>query len=192
MPIGIDVPAIADAAYLIPQQWTVRSLKGHRIGTRNMFNCTGVVVHSPSAGIGCLAHIEAEDYATYAATFNIFIVYMVGKIRKYGTVNATLQAALFGNANGSGNQAFSAAIHGHMVAAGIPHAEILDNRNRVGAGPFYDAGALPRTEQMFGSITYRPAAGDGVVCCFGVGGAQPAQSNNFIDWGIRKKQLQGV
>jgi hypothetical protein len=192
MPIGIQVPALAEAAYLIDQQWTVRSLKRRRIGTINMFNCMGVVVHSPSAGIGCLAHIEAEDYATYGATFNTFITYMVGKIRKYGGAAPTFQAALFGNANGSSNQAFSNAIHAHMLAAGIPHAEILDNRNHVGGGAHYNIGAIARTEQTFGSITYRPGAGDGVVLCFGPYGAQPGHASSCIDWGIRKKRLQGV
>lgn len=191
MPIGVQVAAVATDAYLINQKWTVRSRHGRRIGTLNMFNCMGVVVHSPSAGIGCLAHIEAEAYATYDATFNQFITYMVSKIRKYGGAAPTMQAALFGNANGAENQAFTIAIHNHMVAAGIPHGEILDQRNHTpGGGPFYDAGALARTGTNFGSITYQPAAGDGVVTCFTAFVAQPGHTSSFIDYGIRKKQLQ--
>jgi len=190
MPITIQVAAIAENAYIIDQKWTVRSLKGRRIGTLNMFGCMGIVMHSPSAGIGCLAHIEAEDYATYAATFNTFIVYMIGKIRKYGGLNPTLQAALFGNFDGTRNQAFTVAIHGHLVTAGVPHDQILDQRNREGDGPFYDAGAVARNEDRFGSITYKPAKGDGVVQVFGAFARQPAHTSSVVDWGIRKKQLQ--
>jgi hypothetical protein len=190
MPIGIQTGALPGNAYLIDQKWTVRSLKGRRIGTLNMFGCMGVVIHSPSAGIGCLAHIEAEGYDTYAATFNTFITYMISKIRKYGGKAPTFQAALFGNFDGTTNQVFTTAIHDYLVAAGVPHDQILDQRNRQGDGPFYNAGAVPRSEDRFGSITYTPVKGDGVVQVYGAFGNQPQHASSVIDWGIRKRQLQ--
>jgi hypothetical protein len=192
MPIGIQEPVIAANAYIIDQKWTVRSVKHRRIGTDRLANCLGLVVHSPNAGIGCLAHIEAEG-ATYAATFNTFLLYMISKIRKYAPrgVVPTLQLALFGNAQGSQDAAFTAAIRLHIIAAGVPAADILDQRNHPpGGGPFYDAGALPRSANFFGAITYAPAVGDGLVLCFGPFGAQPAHASSIIDWGIRKRKLQ--
>ncbi len=190
MPIGIAVANQAEDAYLIDQEWTVRSLKGRRVGTSGLANCTGLVVHSPLDGIGCLAHIEAQDRPQYEAAFKRFLVYMIGKIRKYGPRGGALQAGLFGNLNGARDQAFTAAIHAHLITAGIAHHDILDQRNHLGNGQYYSAGPLPRNDTVFTAITYQPAPGDGVVRCFPHGGPRPRHSESWIDWGIRRKKLQ--
>ncbi|HUB47871.1 MAG TPA: hypothetical protein VMB73_23070 [Acetobacteraceae bacterium] len=192
MPIQVATPAIPDDAFLIDQQWTVRSIKGLRVGTKNLMGCMGLVVHAPNKGIGCLAHIEAADSEiNYVNVFKKFFDYMTGKIYKYGGNDATLQVALFGNVTWAVSASFGTSIHDYMVNKRVPHAQILDNRNRRHGGPaVFDIGAVPRTEQVITGITYRPAAGDLVVNASPYTAAQPSHVSKFIDWGIRKRQLQ--
>lgn len=169
----IAVAHQAEDACSIAQAWTVRSLKGRRAGTTGLANCTGLAVRSPLDGIGCLAHIEAQERPMYEATFKCFLVYMIGKIRKYGPrgghCGRALRAGLFGNSGGARDRAFTAAIHAHPIAAGIAHNDILDQRNRLGDGRHYTAGPPPRNDT---AITDQPAPGDGIVRCFQHGGGR--------------------
>lgn len=186
MPLNIVQAAVAGTAYLIPQKWTVRTIRNRAVGTTAMFNCMGVVIHSPQHHIGCLAHIEAMGtFAAYTTTFQTFIVYMISKIIKYGGTDAGMQAGLFGNMNGAEDQGFTGNLKNSLIAAGIRSTEIADQRNHNGAGPFYDAGVVVRINANFPSIIYDPTTG--TVNCYS---GMMALTDNTTSTGIRKKQLQ--
>lgn len=186
MPLTIVQAGAAGTAYLIPQKFTVRTISGRAVGTTAMFNCMGLVIHSPQYHIGCLAHIEAEaTTAAYTTAFQTFVIYMISKIRKYGGTDAGMQAGLFGNLSGSTNQGLTDNLKTSLVAAGIRSTEIADQRNQTGAGPFYNAGVVVRINANFPSIIYAPATG--TVNCYS---PVMALADDRTSTGIRRKQLQ--
>ncbi|OJY66758.1 MAG: hypothetical protein BGP12_10790 [Rhodospirillales bacterium 70-18] len=186
MPMTVVQSNIITTAYMIPQEYTVRTISARRVGTSGMFNCMGVVLHSPAHHIGCLAHIEAMPTdATYLQMFQTYIVYMRSKIIKYGGNDAGMQAALFGNMNGSTSQALTTGLKTSLVMCGIASTQITDQRNQTGGGPFYDAGVVARINANFPSIAYDPATG--TVECFSALHTPTPSANTT---GIRRKKLQ--
>jgi hypothetical protein len=167
----------------------VRTVKGLRVATSGLSNCMGVVVHSPLHGKGCLAHIEAEPQATYAATFKVYIDYMIAKTLKYGgAADPNMQVALFGNRSGPSDAQFTADIMQVLTDAGIQAGEISDQRNTMGGGPHHFAGAQPRIPGASGAgaIAYDPTTG--TVEFYLAGAAGPGDSRHSS--GIRRKKLQ--
>jgi hypothetical protein len=83
-----------DPAVIIKQRHFVVS-STQTIGTTGMFNCMGVVIHSPALSKGAVAHIEAEGVSDYLATVELFIERMIadGGLGPAGT----LEIAFFGN-----------------------------------------------------------------------------------------------
>jgi len=94
---------LAGQAHIIPQQYFVLT-QGPRVGTDNMFNCMGLVIHAPTARIGCLAHIEAVTSTdAYEDNFTAYLMEMVlamSKIAPLSTRAGGLQVGLFGRWSG--------------------------------------------------------------------------------------------
>jgi hypothetical protein len=95
-----------------------------------------------------------------------------------------------GNSGGQNNLAFTKAARAILVNEGIAATEITDQRNRIGAGPFHDAGATARINAMFDKFAYDPATG--TVTCYVVVSPMPLNGDESwsLPWSTKVTQVQ--
>jgi hypothetical protein len=115
MPLTISpVPTNAPIqAYLIPQK-IAATTTGSVVGTTNMFNCTGIIIHNSQGNCGVITHVEAQtrDGDYLAAMFGAFEL-MMSKLNSIGGGNGPLDVVIMGNAGGS-------ALYAEMLADKLP------------------------------------------------------------------------
>jgi hypothetical protein len=188
MPLTIQSTANAGNAHMIQQTYFAFS-KGRWIGTSNMFNCMGLVIHSPTQRIGCLAHIEARTtanaYLDCVADFLAQMTIAMNKESRSGP-DRGMEAGLFGNAGGMANAQFSNDLKNLITGFGIQPAQITDQRNAPQHGPIVDIGANPRLNIRSGAITYSPA--DGLVELYSNVFVLPRHDASAVDLVIKKVQ----
>jgi hypothetical protein len=165
MPLTISpVPTNAPIqAFLIPQKLAATTT-GSAVGTSNMFNCTGVIIHNPQGNCGVVAHVEAQtdDLDYLESMFEAFQL-MMSKLNSIGGGNGPLDVVLMGNGGGS-------ALYAEMLLDKLPKwtglaaaprlvpNAIIDMRNTqhrmlgTGAVPGNAGGRLM-------AFVYNPAAG---------------------------------
>lgn len=227
MPLTINVfgndnvtPAQLGRAFMINQQWTVRTIGKRRVGTANLNNCMGVVVHSPRYRVGCLAHIEAERIPDpYVEVFGRYLSYMTRIVLKYGERKhladgreARLQLGLFGNVNHLRDEDFTNALKAAVTTHGdgrFAWDDITDLRNqpvtqsaspaavyRVGTAVVTNP-ALPATRNEYGMhvgcrfVCIAYNPQAGSVDVYDVGSIPEAVAAGGYRSGLRMRRLQG-
>jgi len=129
------------SAYLIPQKKGV-AMWGAMVGTKNMFNCLGIVIHNAQGSCGVITHVEAQDSEDeYISHTEQAIQKMMIKLNASGGNQGSLEVVTLGNAGG-GQGKFGEkllfVIEKHTgIAATAPRLkrqDLLDLRNRSARG----------------------------------------------------------
>lgn len=191
MPLTIVAATGPGSACMILQKYFI-STNGSRVGSNGFSNCLGLVIHSPRDKAGCLAHVEAvNSRAEYSAWVHRFADAMISRISRsvFGrNIDPNLQAGLFGNRDGPSSQEFTDDIRRMLLALGVPGVEITDQRNRVMAGPFHDAGGNARINGSFDKIDYDPKTG--AVTCYNLQMLLINDASWVSSWGTEVTQVQ--
>ena len=153
MKIKIDT-APGEPCLMISQTYIAIS-DNQIIGTTNLFNCLGIVIHSDTLKKGAVAHIQAEETSKYRDLTEQFIKQMM----KYGGLGdaSTLEIAFFGNGNGVGDPALFLAM---LIRLGFANPNITDFRSGRQPKMQQIAPNMGQTITMSGTCIYDPKTGE--------------------------------
>ena len=71
------------------------------VGTKNMFNCLGIVIHNAQGSCGVITHVEAQDSEDeYISHIEQAIQKMMIKLNASGGNQGSLEVVTLGNAGG--------------------------------------------------------------------------------------------
>jgi hypothetical protein len=115
------------SAYLINQRYAARSAVS-RIGSKNFFNCLGVVIHNSRGHVGAVGHIEApKDLGTYNDVANASIATMLNDLIGNGGNIGDISLVLMGNFTKS------VEVNLQMVRRQLIRLDFYDQRPKMGA-----------------------------------------------------------
>jgi hypothetical protein len=99
------------------------------IGTRNLMNCLGVVLHNRLGNVGVIAHVEAQSNAAqYDQVANAAIAKMLADLNAHGGSTGSLSLALLGNAG-----AHKVVINRNPFGFRLAPPDFTDRRGQEGA-----------------------------------------------------------
>ena len=143
-----------NAAVMVSQGWAAMS-KTCLIGTANLFNCLGIVIHNRVGNVGVVAHVEAKNSKDYLKDIKGALKEIMAKINDSGGGSGSLSVVLLGNsgANSDFNQSLESAVY-EFVAPGyrLKKQDLMDLRRptcRIGSaagpkGPFRATCSIPK------------------------------------------------
>jgi hypothetical protein len=154
-------------AYAISQRKAIFS-SGPAIGTNNLFNCLGIVIHNRASKTGVIAHVEAQTTKEkYLIDIDNSLKKMMRVINENSRVMGSLVVVLTGNCSGDVefSQQLSNLIYKH-VGAGfrLNRSDFMDSRN-VTSGRI--GGAVAISGGVFGGFAYSPDNEKLVLLCAG-------------------------
>lgn len=128
--------------------------QGSAVGTNNLMNCLGIVMHNKIHNVGAVAHVEASEEEAYKVDIQRTVGMMIEAINGITETRGFLEVVLLGNAGGS--ESMASALESILMNTGalrIHPLLILDLRNKTG----YKAGrASSEVKGPFGGCVYEP------------------------------------
>ncbi|MCW3102336.1 MAG: hypothetical protein JWO09_776 [Bacteroidetes bacterium] len=144
-------------AHLISQRFGIFS-DGPAIGTTNLINCMGIIIHNNMGEMGILAHIEARtDENTYLKSIQTSLQIMVETLKSKGKVG-TVSVVLMGNmsnrsreAESLHNQELEKIIYRSFSLCQLNKFNLYDMRGGIGG-----IGAGKKISGNFSTCLYEP------------------------------------
>jgi hypothetical protein len=128
--------------------------KGSAVGTNNLMNCLGIVMHNKIHNVGAVAHVEAREEEAYKVDVDLTVGMMIEEINRITETRGFLEVVLLGNA--AGGESMASALESILMNKGglrIHRLLILDLRNKTS----YKAGrASSEVKGIFGGCVYEP------------------------------------
>jgi hypothetical protein len=118
-------------AYIICQRFAAFT-KGSPVGTSNLLNCMGIVIHNTVGRVGVVAHVEAQTSTEhYNAVVDKVLKALIDKLNSYVDIGR-FSVVLLGNAGGSDEKFCNGVEESLYKQAGpgrLDEVNIVDNRN---------------------------------------------------------------
>lgn len=128
------------------------------IGTYNLANCLGIVVHNRLGSVGCVAHVEATaDIKSYLIAVDKTLKKIMCQLNAKGGDKGSLSVVLLGNANGISSD-FNSGLKSQIYdivgdGARLNRFDFADLRNGGARGLI---GQTLGFSGMFGGCIYTP------------------------------------
>lgn len=117
--------------YIICQRFAAFT-KGSPVGTNNLLNCMGIVIHNTFGRVGVVAHVEAQTSTEhYNAVVDKVLKTLIDKINNYVDIGS-FSVVLLGNAGGNDKKFCDGIEESLYKQAGpgrLDEVHIVDNRN---------------------------------------------------------------
>ena len=153
---GTSAEACAIEAYAISQRYAIFS-SGPAIGTNNLMNCLGIVIHNRVSKTGVIAHVEAQSKnEEYLIDIDNSLKKMMIVINQNSRVMGSLALVLTGNGGSDTefSQQLSKLVYKHVgVGFRLLRSDFMDSRN-VRSGRI--GGATAISDGFFGGFVYSP------------------------------------
>src|SRR5687767_8881639 len=134
MRLKVSSPAGNYTASSVPQRFAAFT-DDKPVGTVNLANCMGIVIHNRLGHCGVVAHVEAgANSSKYAADIDYALRQMMSTLNTAGGSSGSLSIVILGNANGGTpdfNEAVEKSIWEHVgegLAARLNKLDLMDAR----------------------------------------------------------------
>jgi hypothetical protein len=120
-------------AFMVKQKFAAIS-KGSLIGTRNLMNCLGVVLHNRVAGVGIVAHVEAQtNLNDYTKVANNILEFLLTKLNERGGQTGSLSLVLLGNNNTKSDDSKKVVINRDLFGMRLNKLDFADLQGQANA-----------------------------------------------------------
>jgi hypothetical protein len=174
MRLSVDTIQRPTQCFTIPQRYAAFT-KGSSIGTTNLFNCMGIVIHNRVGAVGAVAHVEAQSSGDYPTAVGSCVQQLLEVINANGGDKGSLSVVLLGNAGNAVEitpELRSVLLNTMLIR--LNKLDIMDLRNGAGRGLI---GVEPTVKGMLGACIYNPGS-ETVWVGSGIGNQRPVPSSS--------------